>query len=49
MVRLVEWATAHWPTPSKSLEKDVSGAARDRYVEGFRQRAGVTENTGMEV
>ena len=32
MVRLVEGATSHWLTPSKSLEGDVSAASQARYV-----------------
>lgn len=32
LVRLSEGATAHWPTPSRALEKDLSPAACTRYV-----------------
>lgn len=32
MVRLLEGTTTHWPTPSKALERDVSGAAYTRYA-----------------
>jgi lincosamide nucleotidyltransferase len=32
MARLVEGATQHWPTPSRSLEKDLSPAAYARLV-----------------
>lgn len=32
LVRLHEGATDHWPTPSRALEKDLSGAAYQRYV-----------------
>lgn len=32
MVRLVEHSTAHWATPTKSLEQDISPAAYARFV-----------------
>jgi lincosamide nucleotidyltransferase len=32
LVRLHEGATDHWPTPSRALEKDISAAAYERYV-----------------
>ena len=32
MARLVEGATQHWPTPSRSLEKDISLEAYPRLV-----------------
>lgn len=32
MVRLAEERTAHWPTPSKSFEADISPAANARYA-----------------
>jgi lincosamide nucleotidyltransferase len=32
LVRLHEGATAHWPTPSRALEKDISVDAYERYV-----------------
>lgn len=31
MVRVLEGATAHWPTPSKNVEQDISAAAYARY------------------
>ena len=33
MARLLEDSTAHWPTPSKSLERDVSPEAYARYAQ----------------
>ncbi len=32
MVRLVEGQTAHWPTPSKRLEQDLSATSYSRFV-----------------
>lgn len=32
LVRLYEGKTEHWPTPSRHLENDLSGAAYDRYL-----------------
>ncbi len=32
MARLVEQATAHWPTPARAVERDLSGDAYARYV-----------------
>jgi lincosamide nucleotidyltransferase len=32
LVRLREGSTEHWPTPSRSLEGDLSAAAYERYV-----------------
>jgi lincosamide nucleotidyltransferase B/F len=32
MVRLSEGTTAHWPTPSKALEEDISEASYARYT-----------------
>jgi lincosamide nucleotidyltransferase len=32
MARLVERATAHWPTPSRALEKDLSAQSYARFV-----------------
>lgn len=32
LVRLHEGATDHWPTPSRALEKDLSGATYERYA-----------------
>ena len=32
MARLVEGNTAHWPTPARGLEKEISPAAYARYV-----------------
>jgi len=32
MVRLLEGTTAHWPTPTKSLEQDISAEAYQRFT-----------------
>ena len=32
LVRLAEHSTAHWPTPSKALEQDISSTAYARYI-----------------
>jgi lincosamide nucleotidyltransferase len=32
MVRLVEHSVDHWPTPSRSLEQDISSTAYERFV-----------------
>jgi lincosamide nucleotidyltransferase len=32
MARLAEQSTTHWPTPSKCLEKDLSGDAYARFI-----------------
>ncbi|MGH2561293.1 MAG: Lnu(F)/Lnu(G) family lincosamide nucleotidyltransferase, partial [Thermomicrobiales bacterium] len=32
LVRLGEGATAHWPTPSRALERDISPAAYARFA-----------------
>lgn len=41
MARLVEASTAHWPTPSRRLEQEVSQASYERFAQctAFLERA----------